>query len=255
MQKRIVIGNWKMNPVNSKEATKLFTEIKKNISKIKKIDTVACAPFVFLDSLKKISAGKLKLGAQNTYPGDVGAQTGEVSTSMLVNLRVNYAIVGHSERRAMGEKNEDVNKKIKSLISVGIVPVLCLGEKERDPEHSYLGFVKTQIEECLEGVSKSALNNIIIAYEPIWAIGSSATRPATPAEFFEMSIFIRKVLNDKFGGKNVEGIRIIYGGSVTPDDTLPFLIEGKSDGFLVGRASLDSKKFIKIIELTENAER
>ncbi len=255
MQKRIVIGNWKMNPVSSKEATKLFKEIKDGLSKIKKIDTVACAPFVFLDGLKKDSMGKLKLGSQNVYPGDVGAETGEVSTAMLINLKVKYTIVGHSERRAMGEKNEDINKKIKSLLSNGIVPVLCLGEKERDPEHTYLGFVKTQIEECLEGVSKSALNSVVIAYEPIWAIGNNAPRPATPAEFFEMSIFIRKVLNDKFGGKNVEGIRIIYGGSVTPEDTLPFLLDGKADGFLVGRASLDSKKLIKIIELTENAER
>lgn len=251
--KKIVIGNWKMNPVSAKEALRVFGGIQKSALKIKQTEVVICAPFIYLEKLKKISR-KVKLGAQNAYPGDTGAVTGEVSVSMLSGLAVKYAILGHSERRALGETNADVNKKIKSVLVKGIMPILCVGEASRDPEHSYLGFVKTQIEECLDGVSKSILNKVVIAYEPIWAIGKSAERPATPAEYLEMSIFIRKVLNDKFGAKSIDGMRIIYGGSTNPENALSFLIDGKADGFLVGRDSLDPVKFASIINKTENAK-
>lgn len=254
MQKKIVIANWKMNPVSSKEASKLFTNIQKNLTKIRQVEVVACVPSIYMESIKKNSR-KLRLGAQNTFPGNVGAETGEISSVMLDNLKVKYCIVGHSERRTKGESNEDVNKKVKSLLVAGINPVLCVGEKERDPEHTYLGFVKTQIEECLDGVAKNSLAKVIIAYEPIWAIGAQATRPATPEEFLEMSIFIRKVINDKFGGKAVEGVQIIYGGSTNPDNAYSFLIDGQADGFLVGRDSLNADKFSKIVEITENAKR
>jgi triosephosphate isomerase len=251
--KKIVIGNWKMNPVTAKEALKIFSGVQKFSLKIKQTEIAICTPFVYLEKLKKVSR-KVKLGAQNAYSGDTGAVTGEISVSMLSNLSVKYIILGHSERRAMGENNSDVNKKIKSALSKDIVPVLCVGERERDPEHSYLGFVKTQIEECLDGVSKSVLNKVVIAYEPVWAIGKNAERPATPDEYLEMSIFIRKVLSDKFGAKSIDGIRIIYGGSTNPENALSFLIDGKADGFLVGRDSLDVAKFSSIINKTENAK-
>ncbi|MBP6866505.1 MAG: triose-phosphate isomerase [Candidatus Pacebacteria bacterium] len=251
--KKIVIGNWKMNPANTKEALRVFGGIQKSALKIKQTEVVICAPFVYLEKLKKISR-KVKLGAQNAYPGDTGAITGEVSVSMLSGLAAKYVILGHSERRALGESNADVNKKIKSILSKDITPILCVGERDRDPEHSYLGFVKTQVEECLDGVSKNILNKVVIAYEPIWAIGKNAERPATPAEYLEMSIFIRKVLNDKFGAKSIDGMRIIYGGSTNPENALSFLIDGKADGFLVGRDSLDPVKFASIINKTENAK-
>ncbi|MFN4181581.1 MAG: triose-phosphate isomerase, partial [Candidatus Paceibacteria bacterium] len=157
-------------------------------------------------------------------------------------------------RRSLGEKNFDINQKIKSALATKVAPILCVGEAERDADHSYLGFVKNQIEECLQGVSKQALSNIVIAYEPIWAIGKDALRPATPAEFLEMSIFIRKVLNDKFGAKYIRGIRIIYGGSTTPENAIAFLLDGKADGFLVGRDSLDPEKFVSIVNKTEHAK-
>lgn len=252
-KRKIIIGNWKMHPVNSKEAEKLFSGIQKSISKAKKTEVLICAPFLYLEKLKKLSK-KLKLGAQDSYPGNIGAFTGEISVKMLANLGVSHTIVGHSERRVHGETNEDVNKKIKSLISEGIIPILCVGERERDPEHSYLGFVKTQIEECLSGVSKTSLSKVIIAYEPIWAIGSDAARPGTPAEFLEMSIFIKKILTDKFGGKAVEDMRIIYGGSADPENVFAFLRDGKADGFLAGRDSLNVKKFAEIVNITENAK-
>jgi triosephosphate isomerase len=250
-RRKIIVGNWKMNPVSSKEAEKIMREIAKLVSGIKKTEIALCPPVVYLEKLKKISK-KIPLGGQNIHPGDVGAFTGETSATMLANAGGRYVILGHSERRRMGETNEDINKKLKAALSARLVPVLCLGENHRDEQHAYLSFIKSQAEECLEGVAKASLNTIIIAYEPVWAIGVHATRPATPAEFLEISIYIRKVLSDKFGAKNVNSMRIIYGGSVNPDTVLPFLIEGNADGFLPGRDSLSPKHFASIIRLTEN---
>ena len=249
MSKKIIIGNWKMNPRSLKEADKLFTDIVKYISNFKKVDIVICPPFLYLDKLKKISK-KISLGAQNTFTQGVGAYTGEVSSDMLYDIGVRYVIVGHSERRNMGETNSNINKKIKASISAGLIPILCVGENIRDENHEYLNFIKSQIEECLNGVSKNSIGKVIIAYEPVWAIGSGAY-PATPEEFREMNIFIKKILSDKFGVDNISKNKIIYGGSVDEKNVEGFINEGKADGFLPGRASLDSKKFSKIVKICE----
>ena len=245
-----------MNPVSLKEAEKLSADIVKNITNLKKTEIVLCPPFLYLEKLKK-SSKKVFFGAQNAFAPEVGAFTGEISAKMLVNLGLKYVILGHSERRNSlftgGESNSDVNKKVKAVLANGAVPIVCIGESARDGEHEYLNFVKTQLLESLEGVSKTALSGIIIAYEPVWAIGTNANRSATPAEFLEMVIFIRKILSDKFGTKNIEGMRIVYGGSVHPDNALLFLEEGKADGFLVGRDSIDAKKFTEIIKIAEYA--
>lgn len=244
-----------MNPVSLLDTEKIVLEINKNISNVKKTEIVLCPPVLFLSNLKnkklKIST-KVSIGAQNLFYGDVGAFTGEVSSKMLANIGINYAIIGHSERREMGEDNNLINKKIKSCLSSGLMPILCVGEKDRDADHEYLNFIKTQIEECLSGVSKNSLSKVVIAYEPVWAIGATATREATPEEFREIKIFIKKVLSDKFGAKSVGVVRIIYGGSVHPENTISFIREGHSDGFLVGRDSLNPKKFTQIINFTES---
>lgn len=254
-KRKIVVANWKMNPLSYKEAEKLFIEVSKGVLnlKIKKTDLAICPPVIFLERLKKISK-KIPFGVQNVFPGDIGAFTGELSVKMLVNLGIKYAILGHSERRAIGETNQEINKKIKSAISNGVIPVLCVGENVRDLEHEYLNFIKNQLLECLEGISKNSLSKIIIAYEPVWAIGALSTRSATPEESLEISIFIKKILTDKFGAKNIEDLRIIYGGSVHPENASSFLVEGKTDGFLAGRDSLNSKKFLDVITITENTK-
>lgn len=247
-----------MNPISLKEAEKLLTEIKKNITKVNKVDIVLCPPFLYLEKLKK-NFKKISLGAQNAFAPSMGAFTGEISAEMLANIGVSYVILGHSERRDSlytgGESNADINKKIKSVFSAGLIPILCVGERARDEEHEYLNFVKTQLLESLDGISKNLISKIIVAYEPVWAIGANATRSATPAEFLEMTIFIRKVLSDKFGAKNIESVRIIYGGSVHPENALFFLEDGKADGFLTGRDSLDAKKFAEIIKTSEYARK
>lgn len=254
MLKKIIIGNWKMNPLTSKEAERLFSGVAKGISRIKKtknIEIVICPPFIYLEKLKKIRTSKIALGAQDAFFSDVGAFTGEVSGAMLYNLGVKYVILGHSERRALGETNALVNKKIKASLSAGLIPILCVGESVRDEKHGYFNLVRGQLGECLAGISKNSISKIIIAYEPIWAISSTINRQdATPADSREMAIFIRKILADKFG-REAQKTRVIYGGSANEKDAEDFLKNGGVDGLLPGRASLTAKKFIEIINIAE----
>lgn len=250
MSRKIIIGNWKMNPLSLKETEKLFVSITKSVSSIKKTEVVICPPFLYLEKLKKLSR-RISLGAQDVFWGDVGAFTGEISAEMLYDIGVRYVIVGHSERRAQGENNSDINKKIKSALSAGLRPVLCVGENMRDENHEYFNVVKIQLMECLDGVSKNSVSKIIIAYEPVWAISSTLNRKdATPDDSREMVIFIRKILSDKFKGE-VSKIRIIYGGSINEKDAEDFLKNGGVDGLLPGRASLDPKKFSQIVKICE----
>lgn len=240
-----------MNPLTLKEAEKLFNDIAKNVSRVKNMDIVVCPPILYLEKLTKIRTSKVKLGAQDVFWGDTGAFTGEVSSAMLYEVGVRYVILGHSERRALGENNDVINKKIKSALGVGLRPVLCVGENVRDIDHGYFNFVKIQLEECLAGVSKNNISKIIIAYEPVWAISTTKDRKdATPEDSKEMVIFIRKVLSDKFGPE-VSNMRIIYGGSVNTKDALGFLKDGGVDGLLPGRSSLDAKKFSEIVKICE----
>lgn len=257
MSKKIVIGNWKMNPSSLKEAEKLFINITKSVSDIKKTEIIICPPFIYLEKLKSVSwrTRKIILGAQNTFWGDTGAFTGEVSAEMLYDIGARYIIVGHSERRARGEDDNDINKKIKSALSAGLHPILCVGESMRDENHDYFNLVKDQLEKCLSGISKNSISKIIVAYEPIWAISSTPNRKnATSDDSREMTIFIRKILSDKFGSE-VAKMRIIYGGSVNEKDAEDFLKNGGVNGLLPGRASLDPKKFSKIIKICEALEK
>ncbi len=246
-----------MNPLTSKEAVKLFSDTAKNIPTLKKTSVVACPPFSYLPSFAKASAGagktkKIILGAQDAFWEESGPYTGEVSAQMLYNMGVRYVILGHSERRALGETNDVVNKKIKGSLAASLTPILCVGESERDVSHNYFNLVKNQVEECLAGVSKSLVSKVIIAYEPVWAISTTlGRRDASPADSLEMVIFIRKVLSDKFGPESAN-VKIIYGGSVNEKDAGAFLKDGGVEGLLVGRASLDPKKFSEIISITEN---
>lgn len=241
-----------MNPSSLKEATRLYGAIAKGLTKVRFTEVVACPPSVYLASIKALK--KIALGAQNVFWQESGAFTGEVSAPMLANLKVSYVILGHSERRALGETNSDLNKKVKTVLAHGLVPVFCVGESARGEDHEYLNLVRAQIEEGLGGISKNLVNKVIIAYEPVWAIGKYASRPATPEEYREMVIFIKKVLSDKFGRNIVEGMRIIYGGSAHPENIQEF-IEAGAQGFLVGRDSLDPKKFLEIVNICEASKK
>ncbi len=246
--KKIIIANWKMNPSSLKEAIQLAKASDKT-------GAVVCAPFIYLKEIKKVIK-KAKLGAQDVFTEESGAFTGEISAHMLYDIGARYVIIGHSERRAMGESNELINRKIKSALSAGLVPVLCVGEKERDESHGYFNIVKNQAEECLSGINKSIVSKVIIAYEPVWALSTTVARhDATASDSQEMSIFIKKILTALFSPQIAQEIKILYGGSVNEKDIEDFLKYGGVDGALVGRASLDPKKFQQIIKICEASNK
>jgi triosephosphate isomerase (TIM) len=252
--KRIIIANWKMNPLTEKEAEKLWKGITKNTPPLRKTLIVICPPVIYLEKLKKLSR-KVILGVQDAFWGDTGAFTGEVSSEMLYLAGSRYVILGHSERRARGETDRDINKKVKSSLASGLSPILCVGENVRDEEHGYFNYVKDQLEAGLQGVVKNSIKNIIVAYEPVWAISSTpGRRDASPEDSSEMAIFIRKVLSDKFG-REASRVKIVYGGSVNDRDAEGFLRLGGVDGLLVGRASLNAEKFASIIKTCETLNR
>lgn len=250
MIKKILIGNWKMNPVRLSDAIRLGKEIQK--VKSAKATVVICAPFAYLSPFKTMIKKNVALGAQNLFPEDSGPYTGEISAKMLADLGVSYVIIGHSERRALGEDDSVINKKLKAALKAKLTPIFCVGEKVRDDAHRYLLFIKSQLQDGLAGIPKASLKNIIIAYEPIWAIGTGAPRSATPEESREMSVFIKKTIADIFGAQSLAGLRIVYGGSANDKDADGFLKHGGVDGLLVGHASLDAKKFTKMIQIANN---
>ncbi len=244
---KIIVANWKMNPATSKEAETLFSQIKKNLPELKDKKVVVCPPFPFLSLYQKFKSKKFLLGAQNVSYQEKGSHTGEVSPIMLSNLNVSYVIVGHGEVRAKGENNLLINKKIKNLLKVNLIPILCVGEKSRDEEGEYLSFLEEQIRESLAGLKKTEAEKIILAYEPLWAIGKEAEREASREEFVEIRIFIKKILADLFGQDVSNATPVLYGGSVNPRNAHLYVTEGEADGLLVGRDSLSPEKFSKIV--------
>ena len=199
-EKKLIVGNWKMRPTTLREAKIIFGAIKKKGGRFGNVQTVICPPFLYIEPLRELGVGhRVVLGAQDLFWEDQGAYTGEISASQLAESKVQYVILGHSERRALGETNGQVAKKIKAAFRHNIKPILCVGESMRDEKGEYLHFLKEELGQSLAGIPKNALSKVIIAYEPIWAVGKDAERQATPEECRETSVFIRKVIYDLFG--------------------------------------------------------
>ncbi len=245
---KIIIGNWKMNPESLEEARVIFNNNLQMIKGVRNVDVVICPPFPFLSIANNSKIKNISLGAQNVFEKPNGAYTGKVSLKMLLSMGVKYIILGHSESRLLGETNKVINKKILSTLKAKITPILCVGESSRDDNGFYLAFIKHQLIECLSSVPKTQIKNIIIAYEPIWAIGAKSSHRATKEEFVEIQIFIKKVISDIYSLKIASITKIIYGGSVHPLNAKGF-IEAGADGLLIGRDSLIPKKFGNIIKL------
>ncbi len=241
-----------MYPISGKKAKEVFSKIKKRASSTRGVDVIVCPSFLLLESFAKGQRARLSVGAQDVSAEKEGAFTGSVSASALYDLRVRSVIVGHSERRAAGDDNDVVAKKVKQALSSRLRPIICVGEKERDIEGAYLGFLKEQITSALAKTSPLLLKLITVAYEPVWAIGKDSKEAATPADFLEKSIFIRRVVADLYDQKIATAIPIIYGGSVDETNAVPFFTLGKAQGLLVGRASLDPDSFWAIIKAVNN---
>lgn len=253
-KKKIIVGNWKMAPLTIEEAKKTFAGIKRTGNTLRNVDTIVCPPFVFMQELgSKVSRKRCSIGGQNAFWKDEGAYTGEISPSMLRSLGAQYLILGHSERRAMGETSALVAQKADAAIRAGLTAIICVGESERDEHGEYTKHIEEQLKVSLQGVQKKTLSHVIIAYEPVWAIGAKAIRAAYPADVLEISILIRKVLTGIFGNEESKTVPILYGGSVDAKNCESFMTEGGADGLLVGRASLDAKQFSEILKVAEQS--
>ena len=249
--KKIIIANWKMNPINLREAKVIFKGIKKQALKSRNAQTVICPSSVYISELKKMYSGKkILLGAQDCFDRDKGAFTGETSPGMLKSAGADFVILGHSERREAGENNKIISQKAKLALRDGLKVILCVGEKERDEEGNYFRFLKKQILDVLDKIGRDYLKDILIAYEPVWAVGKKAQGVITGEQLREIVVFIRKILVDKYGVKNFDAVRILYGGSVDYKNAEE-LAESGVDGFLVGRESLNAEKFGKILEIMD----
>jgi triosephosphate isomerase (TIM) len=247
MRTRLVVGNWKMHKT-VREAHDLATALRKLLDGVEGADVVVCPPFTALAEVGKVLAGsRIELGAQDLHWEPKGAYTGEVSAPMLWDLGCLYAIVGHSERRRLlGEGDETIRRKLNAALTNELVPILCVGEskEERDAGRTER-IVQTQLRIATMDVPPESAAQLVVAYEPVWAIGSGT--PATGAEANRVAQLLRGWLNEWFAGAGAS-IRILYGGSVTPETIGEFASQAEIDGALVGGASLDADAFAPIVK-------
>ncbi len=245
----LVIANWKMNPGTLLEAKTIFTATKAAAKKYPHIQIVAAVPALYVLELKKqLGGSQLALGLQNAHEAPTGAFTGETGIAMLQSNAIGYVILGHSERRLLGETDEAIARKVPALIKAKITPIICVGERERDTQGTFYTLIEAQITTALRGVKATALKDIVIAYEPIWAIGTGKT--AQVEDVFEMQLFIEKILTKLFTRAAARKVRIVYGGSVNAENAELLFRQGGVAGFLVGGASLKPADFTNIIAAT-----
>ncbi|MCH7762051.1 triose-phosphate isomerase [candidate division TA06 bacterium] len=253
MRNPIIVGNWKMNLL-LEEATHLALSLVRELDGIEAGEVVICPPYTSLSEVsKRISGSSIRLGAQNMHWEDRGAYTGEISPQFLLDIGCQYVIIGHSERRQQfGETGEVVNRKAKSAVSKGIIPIVCVGEtlferKEGKTEE----VVRRGVEASLKGISREEIVKVVIAYEPVWAIGTGNT--ASPEDANAVHRLIRQVLTHLYDEEVAQEVRIQYGGSVTPENIEGIMKEPEIDGALVGGASIQSGSFVKIIKTAMKA--
>lgn len=247
-RKKFIVGNWKMNPGSAAEAKTLASAIKKTVFSSRKVAVIVCPPFPFLEIVARTLKNSLVLlGSQDVSLYEKGSYTGQVSAGMVQSFGSKYVILGHSERRKEGETDESVNQKISVAFKSGLTPIICIGELVRDDHAEYLQFIEKQIQAVFKGISRENMENSIIAYEPIWAIGKSDADAMKPHDIYETSLYIRKVLGKIYGHESAKIPAILYGGSVSGGIAPGILKEGNVDGLLIGRQSLVASDFSAII--------
>lgn len=249
MRKPIIAGNWKMHKT-VREAIDFVTSLQKELEGWERTEVVVAPSFTALAPVaERLRGGRIALAAQDVCWEEEGAYTGEISPLMLRDVGCQYVIIGHSERRAyFGESDETVNKKVKAALSHDLNPIICVGESLEERERGdTFGVVEGQVKEDLRGVDAGAARNMVIAYEPVWAIGTGKT--ASPGQAEEVQSFIRRQLSDMFSPALAEVIRIQYGGSVKPDNIDELMAQPDIDGALVGGASLEVESFARIVRV------
>lgn len=245
MRRPLIAGNWKMN-LNRVEAVALaqaIADAKLNSD----VDALICPPTIYLDAVLAVTLStRVAVGAQDVYFEESGAFTGETSTGMLIDIGCQYVILGHSERRhVIGETDEQINKKVRAALAAGLTPILCVGETLAERESGRtMSVVKSQFSGSLAGISATDAEKTVIAYEPVWAIGTGKT--ATPAQAQEVHADLRKLLAERYNQELANSVRILYGGSVKPDNASELLTQPDIDGALIGGASLKANSFLAI---------
>lgn len=253
MRKPIIAGNWKMFKTRD-EALAFIYAVNEKMPSVEKVDTVVCAPFVVLRCLVKRQGENLRIGAQNMHFEEKGAFTGEIAPEMLTSLGVTYVIIGHSERRAMfNETDESVNKKLKAAFNHQLTPILCVGEHLEERETGKTEqVIQEQLVQDLKDLTKEQVQELVIAYEPIWAIGTGKTATAEVAD--ETCGFIRQTVAKLYDNETAEAMRIQYGGSVKVNNIEELMKKPNIDGALIGGASLIPEDFVYFAEVAEKLQ-
>ena len=246
-RKTVIAGNWKMNKTPS-ETKEFMTNFKAMMPKGRWCDIALCVPAVCIPAaVRAMRETRVGIGAENCNANASGAYTGEIATNMLVDAGCKYVIIGHSERRAMGETDADVNAKVLAALEAGLTPIMCCGESLEQREADITAeWIAMQIKLGLKGVPEDKIRKVVIAYEPIWAIGTGRT--ATPEQAQEVCESIRAVVRKLYSSKNARAISILYGGSMNEKNAFELLAQPDIDGGLIGGASLVPEKFVQIIE-------
>lgn len=246
MRRCFIAGNWKMN-LDRAGAVALATAVRDKARDVKNADLAVCPPYVYLDAVAAVLKGSsVGLGAQDMYHEANGAFTGEISSAMLRDLGCQYVILGHSERRhILGETDQAINKKVLAALAAGLTPIVCVGELLAEREANRTGeVIRTQFDGSLAGLSAEQMDKIVIAYEPVWAIGTG--KVASPEQAEEVHMDLRKILAQRYNHGLAERVRIQYGGSVKPSNAAELLAQPNVDGALVGGASLKAEDFLGI---------
>jgi triosephosphate isomerase len=248
MRRKIIAGNWKMNKTVT-EALELVRKLSMELKDIKAVDIIVCPVFTSLYSVsQEIDGSNIKMGAQNLFWEEKGAFTGEVAAGMLKDVDCEYVIIGHSERRNIfKETNEFVNRKLKAALKAKLKPIVCVGERlEERKKNETFNVITSHIDGALADLSADDLKNVVIAYEPVWAIGTGVN--ATPQQAQQVHAFIRKIIAEHFGSQTAEDLAILYGGSVNPGNIKSLISKPDVDGALVGGASLKADSFVEIVK-------
>ncbi len=247
--KVVVVANWKMNPATLRDAKKLFDAERRAAEKARGVSVVVAPPAIFLRELSGDYRGsRVAFSVQNAHFNPTGAHTGEISLTQARDAKARYAIIGHAERRAMGETDDDVRKKVAAALALKMIPILCVGESVRTESGEQFDLVREQLAAGLADVSASSLQRVLVVYEPLWTIGAKSTMQ--PRDMHQMAIFLRKCVVETHGeqGRN---LKILYGGSVDEKNVGAMLKDGDVRGFLVGRASINAVEFEKLLQAVE----
>lgn len=251
----LIVANWKAYVEDLARAKQLLATARR-LARNSEHEIVLAPPAPFLGALARPSSASqekqtsdVAFSAQDISQTTGGAATGEVTAQVFAAAGATYAIVGHSERRAAGDTDEMIAEKLSHALAHGLTPILCIGERERDDDGRYLGFLREEMTRALEGFEPKERAKVIIAYEPLWAIGRSAADAISPDDLVEMALYIRKILAELLPGKTASRTKVLYGGSVEPADVRNLAVQTGVDGFLIGHESADPKAFADIIKL------